>query len=119
REGEKTFTLARDARIVVDGKPGTLAGVPAGAFVTLNLLVDQKTAWSLRAGGALVPTFGTVLVKAVDADKNTITIKEREDEKTFTLAKDANIVVDGKPGKLSGIPVGAFVTLNLFVDQKT
>jgi hypothetical protein len=56
-------------------------------------------------------------VKAVDAEKNTITV----DDKTFAVAKDGVIVIDGKPGqlKLAELPMGTSVNLTLRVDQKT
>ena len=58
------------------------------------------------------------MVKAVDAEKNTITLTEQEGEKTFAVAKDAAIEIDGKPGKLAGIPPGVFVSVNLSVRKE-
>jgi RNA polymerase sigma factor (sigma-70 family) len=116
REGEGTFTVAKDARIDIDGKSGRLAGLPKGANVTLSRFVGPKTAGSVQASGRWY--FG-VPVKAVDARKNTITVKDREDEKTFAVAQDAFITVDGKPCKLAAVPPGAFVSLGLAADQTT
>src|SRR5262249_35717935 len=104
--------------IVIDGKPGTLAGIPTGAGVhALNLRVDQQTAHSINVIG---PGFHHVPVRAVDAAKSTITIDDKAPAevagKTFALAPDAHIEIDGEPGQLAGIPAAAFVNLRLSVD---
>src|SRR5262249_52630591 len=108
REGEDTFSVAKDARIDLDGKPGHLAWLPKGANVTLSRFVGPKTAGNIQAGGRWY--FGAP-VKAVDVAKNTITIKDREEEKTFVVADDARIAVDGKAARLTAVPPGAFVNL--------
>jgi hypothetical protein len=110
-EGESTFTVAKDARISIDGMRGDLAGLPAGATVTLSQFVDRKTTGSIEAVGPQV----SGVVKAVDAGKGTLTLADR----TFTVAADANISIDFKPGKLAAVPAGAHVTLTLRADQKT
>jgi RNA polymerase sigma factor (sigma-70 family) len=116
REGEKMFAVARDADIQIDGKPGTLAGLPAGTQVGLSLNLDEKTVRGITAHGPQV--YG--VVKGVDAaDRNTITIAGQEGEKTFAVAKDTSVEIDGKPGQLAGVPTGTRVTLGLTVDQKT
>jgi hypothetical protein len=109
-----TFPVARDAGIVIDGKPGKLAGIPKGAYLNpLTLSVDQKTARGIQAEGS-PRVFGEV--QAVDPGKNTITV----DGKTFSVAKDANMAFDGNTVTLAGIPKGAQVTvLIVCVDQKT
>jgi RNA polymerase sigma factor (sigma-70 family) len=111
----KTFPMAKDASIQIDGKPGKLAGLPPGARSDVGLSVDQKAVRSIKADGS--PVNG--MVKAADAEKNTITIEDQEGEKIYAVAKDANIEIDGKPGKLSGVPPGARVAGGLSADQKT
>ena len=39
--------------------------------------------------------------------------------KTFRVAPNASILINRTPGKLAGVPVGAFVSGSLRVDQKT
>jgi hypothetical protein len=107
----KTFSVAPDAYILIDGRPGKLTGLPVGSFVNLTLTVDQHAVRSVAAQG---PRLAGV-VKAVDGDKNSITV----DDTTFMVAKDAVIVIDGKLGSLSGLQVGTSVNVNLHVDQKT
>jgi RNA polymerase sigma factor (sigma-70 family) len=113
---EGTFTAAKDAKIEIDGKPGALSGVPVGANITLGQFVDPATAKIILANGRWF--FGNP-VRAVDAEKNTITIDDRDGQKTFSIAPDAFINADGKPCKLAQIAVGAFVNMGLKVDQST
>src|SRR5262249_14653600 len=103
--------------IVLNGNPGNLAGLSKGAFASVSLLADPKTARSIEAVG---PQLGGV-VTAVDADKRTltVTIAQGGGEKAFTLTKNATVLIDGKPGNLAGLPLGAIVTLSWFADGKT
>jgi RNA polymerase sigma factor (sigma-70 family) len=114
KDGDRTFTVAKDAAIVNNGRPGTLPELPIRAFVTLGLLADQ-TARSVEAVG---PNAWGVL-KTVDADKRTLTFDDKGLERTLTMTKNANILIDDHPAKLSDLPLGAQVTLSWFQDQKT
>src|SRR5439155_481081 len=114
--GEDTFTQAKDGTIDIDGKPGQLSGLPAGASVNLTRFVDAKMVRSIQANGRWY--FGAP-VMAVDAANNTITIKDRDGEKTFVVGADAFIAVEGKPAKLAAVPVGSFAQVGLAVDQAT
>jgi hypothetical protein len=107
----KTFAVAADASVSIDGKPGKLADIPAGAYLNVTLTVDRQKVRSVGAQGPRT----TGVVRAVDVATNTITI----DDKNYTVAKDAAIVVEGRTASLSGLPTGATVSLNLNVDQKT
>jgi RNA polymerase sigma factor (sigma-70 family) len=109
----KTFTLASDVNIVIDGKKGTLATLPPGSVVDVRLWVDRQTVGTLFATGPSVP--GTGVVRVVDVQKHTITVGD----KTYPVAKDAHIQVDGKTVQLAGVPPGISVSLRLNVDQKT
>lgn len=119
----KTFPVAPDADIRIDGKTGRLTEVTARAFVNLGLSVDSQTARNLLAEGPNLGDCGGSLVKAVDAVRNTITFDDKAAPemagKTFTIAPDANIVIDAGPGKLAEVPPGSFVNLLLTVDQQT
>jgi RNA polymerase sigma factor (sigma-70 family) len=115
--GETTFTVAKDAKIDIDGKPGSLTALPTGADVTVSQFVDPTTARSIQAGGRWY--FGSP-VRGVDPEKNTITIEDnREGARTFAVAPDAFIAADGKQCKLAQVPTGAFVNLGLAADQQT
>jgi RNA polymerase sigma factor (sigma-70 family) len=118
----KTFPVAEKAEVRIDGKPGKLAGIPAGASVNVSLAVDQQTALGLDAQGEHLGECGGSLVKEVSTQNNSITFDDKASPdvagKTFTLAKDASILIDDKPGPLHDIPVGSYVNVTLSVDQK-
>jgi RNA polymerase sigma factor (sigma-70 family) len=112
--GETSFSVAKDAVIVIERKRATLVGLSKEARVYLTLAADQKTAQRIDADGG--PELDKGSVKAVDAEKNTIT---DSNDRVFTVAKDAEIVIDGKAGKLADVPVGARLLLILSADEKT
>jgi RNA polymerase sigma factor (sigma-70 family) len=133
---DKVFELTKDASVIVSagklkvkGGPEqhALADLPAGAHVTLKLSAVRKVVVSVQAEGQDVRG----VVKAVDADKKTLTVDVQEGkqaaEKVFAVLPAASIGVDdgkpkgkGKPAeaRLSDVPVGAHVTLVLSLDGK-
>jgi hypothetical protein len=117
----KTLSMATDADIMIDGRPGKLSGLPPGVSVALGLGADQKTVRRLQANG---PGWGDVFVKGIDAKKNTIAFDDDKAPaelagKTLSVAKDASIQIDGQSGNLAGLPSGASINVGLSVDQKT
>jgi hypothetical protein len=108
---DRTYDVAPDANIAIDNKPGALTGLPPGAIVGLTVRADWQTVGRIQAHGPSV--FGPV--KAVDAARNTLTV----DDATFLVAKDTVVAINGKPGQLQALPVGAAVHVNLRVDQQT
>ena len=116
QEGEFTFGIANDAHVDVDGKVAALAAIPPGANVVLSQFADRTTSRSIQAGGAAV--FGSV--KAVDVANRRITASGHPDDRTFRVSPETAVVIDGQPGALAGIPIGASLhALNLCVDQQT
>ncbi len=118
---DRVYQVPPEAPIVIDGKPAALAAIPVGAGLhALNLRVDQKTVSSINVVG---PSYHHVGVKAVDAQTRTITIDDKAPAqiagKVLAVAAEANLEIDGKPGRLADIPVGAFVNLGLSVDAQT
>lgn len=117
--GVNTFNVAKGAKIEIDGKPGDLSKLPAGASVNLRQFVDAKTTSNILAEGRWF--WGTV--KAIDAEKSTLSFGDKAQDgaagKTFNVPKDLFISIDGKGGKLAGIPAGASVNLQLLADQTT
>jgi RNA polymerase sigma factor (sigma-70 family) len=117
----KTITLAKDANILIDGRPGKLADLPTGSFVTVCLSVDQSVGRSINAQGPGLGDCDGSMVKAVDAAQNIITFDDKACAevagKTFRIAPDANIVIDGKLDKLAGLPTGSYVNVVLSADR--
>jgi RNA polymerase sigma factor (sigma-70 family) len=136
---DRTFAVARNARLFIDDGPAHdkspareaagLADLPASAVVFLKLSADRKVVGSIRAEGQSF----TGVAKAVGGAKNTITLtistKGAPDvDRTFPVAKAAQVSVDdGKKGKakpadaprLADVPVGARVTLRLSLDGQS
>ncbi len=114
---DKTFVLAKDARVLLnDGlskdtpdKEGKLADLAEGTHVQLRLSVDRKTALCVRVQGAGVHG----RFKSYDANTRTITIEVKEDgalvDKSFTVAKEA---------RLNDLTEGSIVNLRLSVFDK-
>jgi RNA polymerase sigma factor (sigma-70 family) len=112
-----TFPLAKNANVTIDRRPAKLADIPPGALANLALSVDRKTILVIEAAGAMLED---VRVKAVNAAKSTITVvTPKKEEKTFVVARDPEIVIDFRPGKLDELPKGAVANLYLAADQQT
>jgi RNA polymerase sigma factor (sigma-70 family) len=115
--GEKTYSIMNDALVFLDGKGEAkkLADVPVGAVVDLKLLPDQKGVREIRAYGPTVT--GSV---AGNAGNDSITLRDKEGDKTFAVAQDARILIDEKTaGKLTDLIDGTVAQLRLSADQAT
>jgi RNA polymerase sigma factor (sigma-70 family) len=113
----KTYGVLPDAAVFLDGKGEgkKLSDVPVGSVVDLKLLAGQKTARELRAQGPTVE--GSV---AGDSGNDSITLRDKEGDKTFTVARDARILIDEKKkGKLSELIDGTVAQVRLSVDKAT
>ena len=127
---ERTIAIAKEAAILIDDgkgrrlsiKEAKLADIPVGTAIIAKLAVDQSFVMFLQAEG---PTLGGML-KAVDAEKRTITIamqrsREEVEEKTLTVAKDARVMLDGKESNLADLMPGEngpFIQLRLTLNQQ-
>jgi RNA polymerase sigma factor (sigma-70 family) len=115
--GEKTYSIMNDAAVFLDGKGEAkrLADVPVGAEIDLKLLADQKTVCQIWAYGPTVT--GSV---AGNAGNDSITLRGKEGDKTFAVARDARIVLDDTTaGKLTDLIDGTVAQLRLSADQTT
>jgi RNA polymerase sigma factor (sigma-70 family) len=123
KEGELSFTLAKDVQIVIDAsRAGKLAELIDGTIAQLRLSADKSAVLEIRAEG---PSFhGTV--KALDADKSTITLTigakngEGGEDKEFKLSKATVVVteINGVPLKVTDLKADKEVVLRLAIDQK-
>jgi RNA polymerase sigma factor (sigma-70 family) len=136
---DKTFAVAKDVEVVVGSsvargreglyKEAKLADLAAGLKVALTLAKDEKTVDAILTEGPMARG----QVKAVDADKKTITIGQPArgrdggaEEKTYSVAAKAEIAIDDgrghrfsiKEGTLADVAVGALVTAQLSLDSK-
>lgn len=124
RRGEatmtKTYAVAKDAKILRDGREVKLADLRSAMQVTLKLSADEKEVTSLSVTS---PAFNAPL-KSVDATKNTITITNTmrggvKEDKTYNVAKDARIMIDGKESRLADLKEGAVVSYILDANAVT
>jgi hypothetical protein len=117
RRGEspvsKTFTVAKDARIQKDGKAAKLADLKKGGQAMLRLAADGKTVTGMSVTTPAI----TVPLKGVDAGKSTITVsvgaRGAKEDKTYKVAKDAKITIDGKDAALADLKEGATAAVTL------
>jgi hypothetical protein len=111
------YTLAKDAKILQDGKETKLKDLKKGGRTTLVLSADEKSVMSVSVVGAT----SQAPLKSVDADKNTITIvaetRQGKVDKTFQVAKDAKIMVEGKAVKLGDLKKDTTVVLTFSADE--
>ncbi len=149
---DKTYTLSKNAEVVVRagsrgetnigrGSSGgffqeaKVTDFAAGIRVVLTLTPDQKTVESVVGEGPMIRG----VIKAVDAEKKTVTVqlpsqaaRERgaeapaAEEKTYSLAPDAEISIDDGRGarfsireaKSTDLAQGALVSVRLSVNLK-
>jgi RNA polymerase sigma factor (sigma-70 family) len=114
---EKTYELAKDCVILRDGKPVKLGDLKTGGRVTLQLSADQKSIARISEEGA----FLSAPLKSVDAEKRTITVtvegRQGKQDKTFQVAKDARVMLEGKEAKLTDLKAGTQLHLTASVDD--
>jgi small nuclear ribonucleoprotein (snRNP)-like protein len=116
QEGEdRTFEVAKDVSVKIDGEEGKFSDLPTEALVSVRLSANQKVVVRIQTEGR--NTYGTV--KAVDASSHRITIGNKQGEHTLAVAKEAAIFIDGQGSKLADVPAEAFVNIKLSADQKT
>jgi hypothetical protein len=127
---ERNLVVSTDAVILLDDGKGRrlsvkevkLADIPTGAMVMVKMSPTQPVVMMLRAEGPTV----TGMLKASDPEKGTITItipkgRDEAEEKTFPVAKDARITIEGSESKFADLKVGEngpVVQLRLSLDQK-
>jgi RNA polymerase sigma factor (sigma-70 family) len=119
----KTISVAADAGIELDGKPGKLADIPAGAALSLRLSVDSQTVLQVQAEGPTLGGCGGSEISAVNAVNFTVTYSDKGPAevagKTFSVARDVWLQMDGIPGKFADLPTGSYINITLTVDRQT
>jgi RNA polymerase sigma factor (sigma-70 family) len=112
-QAEKTFPVAKDAKVLKDGAPVKLKDLKRGR-ATLELKDDKVV--SISVVGA------TTQGAFFDAGKKTITltiktVRSGEKTATFTLAKAVKVTIGDKAATLQDLKEGAKVTLTFSADE--
>jgi RNA polymerase sigma factor (sigma-70 family) len=123
---DRTFEVAKEAHVSVDGKETNLNDVKAGLRANVKLSEDQKTAVAIGCEGPTV--IGEL--KEVAADKKTLkvavsvptdktdkTSPRKTEEQTIKVAEDARVIADGqKKATLSDLKAGSTVAVQISAD---
>lgn len=119
RNKEQSYPLANDVNVLIDNRRAKLADLAKGTLVFLQRLEGSDAVVGIRAEG---PSVGGD-VRAVDARSITLAGRRTEakplPDQVYPVSPDVQVLVDGKPGKVSDIRPGSRVALKLSVDQKT
>ncbi len=112
-----TFSLAKDLKVLRDGKEAKLSDLKNDGRVRVTLAQDQKTVVSIHQTGAIIPAN----VKSVNVEKNTVTIavfgRLGGQDKTYPIAKHAQVTLDEKAAKLADLKEGAAILLTVSLDD--
>jgi hypothetical protein len=117
------LTLSKEVKVEMDEKNTDLAQVPVYTEVTVVLSADNKSVEIIKVS-LTQPMTG--VVKAIDADKRTVTLllnrgeRERDMvERTFPVGKEARIVVGRQAMALGDVKVNDRLQVRLTPDRKT
>ncbi len=104
--------VAKDAKIVIDGRDTKLADVPRGAQIVIQIAKDRPTITWIE-GESSAPS----VLKAVDAANKTITVQSGGQQWTAPVADGAAIAIRRQASKLSDLKAGMFVYVELAADN--
>jgi hypothetical protein len=103
------LVVAKEAEIVVDGRKGRLANLQPGMQVSFQMAADGATITGIDA-----TTSGRAILKKVDVEKKTITVKAGGQEWTAPMASGAKIVIKGvQDAQFSDLKIGMRVDVQL------
>lgn len=102
----KAFVAGEDCKIIIrEEKDHTLAGLKIGHKVTVRYTATEGCNLAHKIEQSSLTFAGTV--EAIDATTGTLKAKQILSERRFTLAKDCQLIIDGRPnGKLSDLRIG-------------
>jgi ferric-dicitrate binding protein FerR (iron transport regulator) len=111
---DRTLTLDKEVRVMIDGKPARLADLKAGTTVALLLDREGRTVRAVLVGS---PQRGTPPIRGIvtERNKDKLTISRsgrREDaEESFDVPATAKVIVDGRPSNLEKLTKGTTVEI--------
>ncbi len=109
-EADLVVALAKDAVVTADGKAAKLGDLKAGATVEVERATDKAPATKVAATGRRVTS------ELVRVDGMNLSLKGKPNDQDFTLTAGAKVTLDGKDAKLTDLPIGQPVTVQLSAD---
>lgn len=109
-EADLVVTVAKDAVVTADGKAAKLGDLKVGAVVEVERAGDKAPATKVAATGKRVTSL------LVRVDGMNLTLKAKPNDQDFTLTAGGKVTLDGKDAKLTDLPVGQPVTVQLSAD---
>lgn len=119
---ERVLTLGGNAEIIVDGDKGKLAQL--GDDCSVRIWLEEGSEDRIRRLEALGRRIGSrrgVRLRRLDPAKRTLTLRVENSrlDKTYTIAADVRVVLDGKPARLGDLSLERGVYLQLAADMET
>jgi RNA polymerase sigma factor (sigma-70 family) len=109
------YKVARDARVVIDGRHSNLTDLKEDMPVVLDFSAVGKRVIGIRATGPAV----ACVVKGVDSARSTLTVRLTQEHLTvpgIPVANDARIVLNGQGATLADLKPGTPITLQMSAD---
>ena len=114
--------VQRDTEIIVDGKKGKLTDLAEGCTVRAWFSdTAEKRVQALEAEGPWLGGRNGQGIRAIDAQKWKITLimgERSSQDKTYDIAPDAKIIIDGKAAKLADLATGKKAWLRVSANMK-
>jgi hypothetical protein len=108
----RRFRVGDDCRFVMEhDKSGSLNDLQVGQRIRVEYVKNGDTLEAIKVEQPNATAIGTL--NAIDADADTVKIKNLLSNQKFNLADDCRIVINGKPdGKLSDLRLGQKVAID-------
>ena len=110
-----TFLVDKGTEIIIDGKRGAITAIPDNHPVRATLNGDRTVVVRLSAEG---PTQKRKVI-GVNRDRFALQLDRGSDTEEVPVAKDAEIVVNGKEAKFEDLQPGDEATIRFAIDRKT
>jgi hypothetical protein len=107
--------MDKGTEIVIDGKRGPLTAIPDNHPVRLTLNGDRTVALRVSAEG---PTQQRKLI-GVLPNRFSLQLDRGSDTEEVAVARDVEIVVNGRDAKLEDLQPGDTATIRFAIDRKT
>lgn len=108
------ITVARDAKVTIDGSDGKFEDVQEGMAASLQFAADKPVITGIHATSR---SPRGLLLKKTDAEKNTITVALRGEDVALMLRSDAKYYVNGEEKGFDELKPGMRVELRFGADE--